>query len=817
MKFNDRSMALLGVPDLPLNAFVRKADGGITPQGGGGTTTNTTTQSTELPPWLKTYAEEGLKSASELTKQPYQAFEGNRIAGFSPLQVQTQEAAARMTPSVGTEAAMGTTGEVAGRALGAGYEAGQFQGGQFGGAEAQQYMNPYMQNVVDIQKREAQRQSGIQGTQQQAQAAQAGAFGGSRDAIMRAERERNLGTQMGDIQAQGSNLAFQQAQQQFNADQARRMQAEQQREQSRQFGAGVGMQGLQTALSAAGQYGTLAGQEFQQGMDVNRLQNAYGAQQQALQQQGLTQSYEDFQRQQQDPYNKLSFMSSMVRGTPGMNTTTTGTTPNPSFLQTLGSAATGAYGLSKFMADGGSVDSQQNIESIVHKLSDKQLDQAQQAAKARGDGEQLQIIAMEQAARASMKRGIGSIPVDMDKMMPTVEGMARGGIVAFAEGGGSTTEEDDGEYPEMQAGTDAQGPGNADMYALGNAGILKSAQDIQSAKYDPYTPAMRAAQIKRSRAELMEGMGASPYEAQRKEIEQMKADSAKNLEQGKGIAALRAAGAMLQGSNAIRGLAAGASEFGSSYGEAVRADQAQKRALQSMQINLADAERKEKMGLNKEAIDAANQAQKDHHAAQVFGVDKAKALGVVYRGMAAANKPGAAPKPAAPPKVAEATLSAIVEDRMAKEPPKPGETPEQRKSRITADAGKQVLGMLAQKQISSVTDVGATKEKLTTRAEDVTATKAADEASDKALNKIRFTKQYMNASPSEQVRLAGEIKAAKRAEFGLPPLGTAAPAAAPAARAVATTQIPAGVTYGKLVAGKGTEVIKGGKVIGYAN
>jgi hypothetical protein len=157
-----------------------------------------------------------------------------------------------------------------------------------------------MQNVVDIQKREAQRQSGIQGTQQQAQAAQAGAFGGGRDAIMRAERERNLGQQMGDIQATGSQAAYQQAQQQFNAEQQARLQAQQanqqagltvggqnlnanlgvqqlgagqnmqaqlanqqaglttqqQQEQSRQFGAGQGMQ----AASLGAQYG-LAGQQ----------------------------------------------------------------------------------------------------------------------------------------------------------------------------------------------------------------------------------------------------------------------------------------------------------------------------------------------------------------------------------------------------------------------------------------------------------------------------------------------------------------------------------------------------------------------------
>lgn len=120
---------------------------------------------------------------------------------------------------------------------------------------ASAYMSPYMQNVVDIQKREAQRQSGIQGAQQQAQAAQAGAFGGGRDAILRAERERNLSQQMGDIQAQGSQAAFQQAQQQFNAEQQARLAAQQANQQA---GLQVGGQNLQAALGVQ-QLGTQTG------------------------------------------------------------------------------------------------------------------------------------------------------------------------------------------------------------------------------------------------------------------------------------------------------------------------------------------------------------------------------------------------------------------------------------------------------------------------------------------------------------------------------------------------------------------------------
>ena len=133
---------------------------------------------------------------------------------------------------------------------------------------ASQYMNPYMQNVVDVQQREAQRQADIAGTQRGAQAARSGAFGGSRAALMDAEAARNLALQKGDIQAQGQNAAFQNAQQQFNAEQNARMQA-----QLANQGAGltVGQQNLAAQLGTQ-QFG--AGQNLQaqlanQGMGFN--------------------------------------------------------------------------------------------------------------------------------------------------------------------------------------------------------------------------------------------------------------------------------------------------------------------------------------------------------------------------------------------------------------------------------------------------------------------------------------------------------------------------------------------------------------------
>ena len=177
-------------------------------------------------------------------------------------------------------------------------EAGNLGGQSFTNAgTAGTYMSPYMQNVVDIQKREAQRQSGIQGTQQQAQAAQAGAFGGGRDAIMRAERERNLGTQMNDIQAQGLQSAYQAAQNQYNTEQNKNV------------------------------------------TNITTMANLGNTQQQT-EQAGLAAAKAQFDEQKADPYKQLQFQQSMLQGMP-VQAQSYNTTTNP-----YSAAAAGATGAS---------------------------------------------------------------------------------------------------------------------------------------------------------------------------------------------------------------------------------------------------------------------------------------------------------------------------------------------------------------------------------------------------------------------------------------------------------------------------------------
>jgi len=108
-------------------------------------------------------------------------------------------------------------------------------------------MSPYMDAVVKAQQREAMRNAGIMGLQRNAAATRSGAFGGSRQAIENAEAERNLNTQLGDIQATGLQSAYQQAQNQFNTEQQARLAAQQANQQA---GLTVGSQNLSAQQQA---------------------------------------------------------------------------------------------------------------------------------------------------------------------------------------------------------------------------------------------------------------------------------------------------------------------------------------------------------------------------------------------------------------------------------------------------------------------------------------------------------------------------------------------------------------------------------------
>jgi len=201
------------------------------------------------------------------------------------------------------------------------------------------YMSPYIQNVLEQQKREATRDYARQIPGMGAASARMGGRGGTREALMRSEGQRNLQQQLQGIQATGMQNAFQNAQQQAAQDAQMRAQyglaGSQLREQSRQFGAGLGLQGLEQQRLAAKQLADIGGQQFEQQRGILSDQMKAGQSQQNLAQQRLASNYQRFIDEQQYPYKQLEFFSNLLRGLPAGDTTRSLYTQGPNTASQL--------------------------------------------------------------------------------------------------------------------------------------------------------------------------------------------------------------------------------------------------------------------------------------------------------------------------------------------------------------------------------------------------------------------------------------------------------------------------------------------------
>jgi hypothetical protein len=342
----NREAALLGIPDLPEEAFKHVGDGKIKPQGGGGGGQTTSTNYTSnVPEYAQAPFMEMIGKGFALSEAPYQAYGGERVAQFSPLQQQAFQQA-------GQQQVAGQVGLGSGLAAMSGLSSFTQPG------TAGQFMSPFIMGALAPQLQELSRQSAIQGTQQQAEAVGRGAFGGSRDALMRGLREENLLRQQSDVLGRGLQAAFESGQGQFNQEQANRLQA----------------------ASALGQLGQT---QFGQQMDITNLQSQMGTTQQNQIQKILDQQYADFQQQRDFPYQQLGFMSDLLRGTGGSSRSIY-STPQQSGLQTLAGLGTLGFGLGR-MADGGEVKRYAVGGGVTGLLTDGQLAQrAQQAPTTMG-------------------------------------------------------------------------------------------------------------------------------------------------------------------------------------------------------------------------------------------------------------------------------------------------------------------------------------------------------------------------------------------------------------------------------------------------
>ena len=338
--------------------------------GSGNSTQNVKSESvtTNLPAYAQPYFTNMMDRGQALSYQEYVPYQGEQVAGFTPLQKQAQQNAAGLQAPAQFGQATDIAQQAGVGALAAGhYDPTTFGPNQiaapqtFGTDQANAYMSPYIQNVLDVQKQQALRDAQVAQLTGNLDAARQGTYGGARQPLATTERERNLGSNMANIEATGLQSAYQAAQAQFNADMNRgltvdqanqnaRQAAAQATEQSKQFGVSSGLQGLQEANQSAQTLGTLGQQK--QASDIQRIQaqDAAGAEQQALQQQQDTTSYQNFLTQQQYPMQQLSYYDSLLRGLPiTPNSTTTTTQPTPSMLSQIGGAGLGALSLAKLM------------------------------------------------------------------------------------------------------------------------------------------------------------------------------------------------------------------------------------------------------------------------------------------------------------------------------------------------------------------------------------------------------------------------------------------------------------------------------------
>ena len=311
-------------------------------KGGGGSAkpADQTVYSTDLPEYVEPYFKRLLQRGEAESLQGYTPYGGQRLSYFSPDELQSQAMVRGFseagTPQEFTDAstrygaqgsvssgfnqgdvASGYTAPVAGptayggAALGSGYTAGSFTPGYTAQTRAsqlamqqapgqftplsyeeniQRFMSPYQQNVIDIQKREARRQSDIAASKIQDAAAASGGLGGYREAIMQSERERNLGQQLGDIQQKGSQAAFESAQQQLERERAQGV-----------TGTQLGLQRFGALQSAAQSQEQLAQQAFNAGQ---------AAKQQAAQLGLSAQQQEEAARQAQEKFSQSAFGAS---------------------------------------------------------------------------------------------------------------------------------------------------------------------------------------------------------------------------------------------------------------------------------------------------------------------------------------------------------------------------------------------------------------------------------------------------------------------------------------------------------------------------
>jgi hypothetical protein len=427
MSYSRRQLYAMGEP--LGNGATRREVGGKIIYGGGGdspapepttqitetgptTESRTGTTSNKLPGYINANTKDIVSKARAIGDTPYEAYTGQRVADFTPDMLTAMERMRNQGVAGEIDQASGLAGLAGQRAS----DYGMFQEG------VQQYMNPYMQNVVDVERRKAQEAANRKSADLSGQAAKQGAFGGSGAALQQRALTRDTAQQLADIQTLGLDRAYKGATDQYNT-------------------------GISNMLSASGQLGTLGTTRFGQETDLIKNLGTSGDIQRQREQELLGVKYGDFTEERDYAAKQLALQKALTSDLE-YDTSTSSSSKSVSQPGKTVTQKVAAGGIVGGYAEGG----------ITSLLSDQQIDQRQQMPnisdlarmslqaeemeRARMRAAQQGIMAQqpqgtvadeERARIAALEGGIGGLDVP-DDLVGDEYTAAGGGIVAFYEG-----------------------------------------------------------------------------------------------------------------------------------------------------------------------------------------------------------------------------------------------------------------------------------------------------------------------------------------------------------------------------------------------
>jgi hypothetical protein len=434
-----------------------------------GPTIENRTSSTKLPGYINANTQDIVAKARTIGDTPYKAYTGQRVADFTPDMLTAME---RMR----NQGVAGEINQASGLASLAGQRAsdyGMFQQG------VQQYMNPYMQNVVDVERRKAQENADRQSAMLSGQAAKQGAFGGSGAALQQRALTRDTAQQLADIQTQGLGRAYEQAAGQYNT-------------------------GIANMLSASGQLGGLGTTRFGQETDLIKNLGTSGDIQRQREQALRDVEYGDFTEERDYAAKQLALQKGLTSGLEYDTSTSSRsvTQPGKQVTQRItanaadpvagggdgGGAAKG--GIVGGYAEGGMVG-HYDEGGITSLLSDQQINQRQQMPNISDLARMsLQATKMKYAQMRADQQNMDAQQAMMDReptvaadVMRQIAAARESGIAGLdvpddlvgdeytAAGGGIVAFQNRGEVPD---------PNAYGLPAISNSLIPQAAQDLMA-------------------------------------------------------------------------------------------------------------------------------------------------------------------------------------------------------------------------------------------------------------------------------------------------------------------------------------------------